>query len=215
VPIPRAMDHLVANDTSFLRDREQLDAIDWHALAESSAAAGSATIRVWCIGCGTGEEAYSLALLAAEAFAPADPLVQVLATDGSNAALATAGRGRYRDDAVRTIDEPLRARYFRRAGDGLVVSERLRRAVRFMAHELARDPIPPSRHGPFDLIVCQNLVDLDDRVVAALRSALARGGMLVARAADAQDERVSPAERIRRRRALAAALPPAAVSAEP
>src|SRR5438445_9464571 len=102
------MDNVVTNVTSFLRDCEQLDAIDWHVLAESSAAAGSATIRVWCTGCATGEDAYSLALLAAEAFAPADPLVQILATDGSSAALAAAARGRYRDGAVGKNGERLR-----------------------------------------------------------------------------------------------------------
>jgi chemotaxis methyl-accepting protein methylase len=219
VPISRAMGDLVANGTQppwrpFLRDGEQLDAIDWHALAESSAAAGSATIRVWCIGCATGEEAYSLALLAAEAFAPADPLVQILATDGSNAALAAAGRGRYRDDAVRALDERLRGCYFRRAGDGLVVSERLRRAVRFMAHDLARDPIPPPRHGPFDLIVCRNL-DLDETTADRLLGALAHGGVLVVGTDGEPADGISAAERIRRRRALAlAALERRAISAE-
>jgi two-component system, chemotaxis family, CheB/CheR fusion protein len=214
------MGDVVANGTSFLRDGEQLDAIDWHALAESSAVAGSATIRVWCTGCATGEEAYSLALLAAEAFAPADPLVQILATDTSNAALAAAGRGRYRDGAVRALDERLRTSYFTRAGEALVVAERLRRAVRFMAHDLASDPIPPPRHGPFDLIVCRNLPDLDEptaeRVLAALRSALAPGGMLVLGTGGDASERTSPAERIRRRRALAlAALGRRAVSFGP
>ena len=205
------MSDVVANGTSFPRDDEQLDAIDWHALAESSAAAGSATIRVWCIGCTTGEQAYALALRAAEAFAPADPLVQILATDGSRAALAAAARGRYRDGAMPALDERLRTSYFRRAGEQLVASERLRRAVRFMAHDLATDPIPPPRHGPFDLIVCLQLLDLDqpsaERVLEALRSegTLAPGGMLVLGTGDEPTGAISPAERIRRRRALARA----------
>lgn len=67
------IDEVTIKETSFLRDRAQLDAIDWHGLHDRARAAGRDTIRIWSAACATGEEPYSLALLASEAFGTTEP----------------------------------------------------------------------------------------------------------------------------------------------
>jgi type IV pilus assembly protein PilK len=112
------IDEVTVQETTFLRDRYQLNAIGWHSLLQAARAAGSGTIRVWSVGCASGEEAYTLALMAAEAFAPAPGPVDVLGTDISGAALAAAAAGRYRERAVRALEPPLRSRYLDLQADG-------------------------------------------------------------------------------------------------
>jgi chemotaxis methyl-accepting protein methylase len=155
----RLIDEVAIQETSFVRDRIQFDEIDWHRLLRGDLAAGSGIIRVWSAGCASGEEAYTLALLAAEAFAPAPPPVDVLGTDVSGAALAAATAGRYGERAIRGIEPTLRERYFDRQADGsYLVGHRLRALVRFRRHNLVRDLAPPPGESHFDLVVCRNVL---------------------------------------------------------
>ena len=134
----RLIDEVTIQETTFVRNRDQLDAIGWPDTLQRARAHGSGTIRVWSAGCATGEECYTLALLAAEAFAPGQAPVDVLGTDISAAALAAAGAGRYRERAIHALAEPLRLRYLERQADNTyLVGERLRRLVRFRRHNLA------------------------------------------------------------------------------
>ncbi|HKP17425.1 MAG TPA: CheR family methyltransferase [Gaiellaceae bacterium] len=183
--LARLVDEVTIKETSFLRDRRQLESIDWRALHERVGA-----IRVWCAACATGEEPYSLAMLAAEAFSPGAPPVDILATDISAAAIAAAERGVYRERAVRAVEPILFDRYFERAGNEVAVGTALRKGVRFGVHNLVRDPIPPVGERPFDLIVCRNVLiyfdsETTDRLVTQLSQAVATGGALLLGAADA------------------------------
>ena len=187
--IAKLVDQVTIKETSFLRDRRQLDAIAWRLLLERAHAAGSGEIRVWSAACATGEEPYTLALLASEAFAPGEPPVSILGTDISTAALEDALDGRYRERAVRTVEPALRRRYFDEEHDRLIVGERLRRLVRFAPHNLAHDPIPPLGEGPFDLIVCRNVLiyfdgETVERAIDGLERALRPDGMLILGSAD-------------------------------
>jgi chemotaxis methyl-accepting protein methylase len=175
-------------ETFFFRDRAQLDAIAWRALLERAQEAGSPEIRVWCAACATGEEAYTLALLAYEVLGPAPPPVRILATDISGAALAVARTGSYRERSLRHIPPGLRQRYFAGMGEPLVVGDRLRGIVQFAQHNLANGTVPEGE-GVFDLIVCRNvLIYFDgataDHVIEGLRGALRSEGMLILGAAD-------------------------------
>lgn len=189
--VDRLIDEVTVQETTFARDRGQLDAIPWRSLLQQARAAGSDTVRAWSAGCATGEEPYTLALLAAEAFGPAGPPVSILGTDISGAALAAAVTGRYRERAVRALDDPLRRRYLSRLGDGTyLVAERLRSLVRFRRHNLADDPIPPLGEASFDLVICRNVLiyftePLARQVTKSLRRSLRPGGTLMLGAADA------------------------------
>lgn len=187
--IARLIDEITVKETSFFRDRGQLDAIAWRALLERAQAAGSPEIRVWCTACATGEEAYTLALLACEAFAPDKPPVRILATDISNAALDATRAGRYRERSLRTVAPSLRQQYFEHDGKALVVGERLRSLVRLAQHNLVTEAMPPPGEDAFDLIVCRNvLIYFDgttaDHVIGGLRSALRPEGTLILGSAD-------------------------------
>ena len=189
--VERLIDEVTVQETSFVRDRAQFDSIPWHRLLQVARAAGSGTIRVWSAGCANGEEAYTLALLAAEAFAPAPPPVDVLGTDISGAAVAAAMAGRYRERSVRALEPTLRQRYLDRQADGsYLIGEQLRRLVRVRRHNLARDPIPPLGESGYELITCRNVliyIDplLHEQVIESLEQSLRPDGMLVLGAADA------------------------------
>jgi chemotaxis protein methyltransferase CheR len=189
--VDRLIDEVTIRETTFVRDRGQLDMIAWHSLLKGARAAGSRTIRVWSAGCASGEEAYTLALLADQAFAPGLAPVDVLGTDISGAALTAAAAGRYRERALRGLDAPLRSRYLDRQADNTyLVSKRLRRLVRFRRHNLANDPIPPSGEAGFDLVVCRNVLIYFDQplvgnVIQSLELALRPAGLLILGAADA------------------------------
>ncbi|MGH3222146.1 MAG: CheR family methyltransferase, partial [Streptosporangiaceae bacterium] len=155
----RLIDEVTVQETTFVRDRAQLDSIPWSDLLCSAQEAGSPVIRVWSAGCATGEEPYTLALLAAEAFVVEHPPVDVLGTDISSRALAAAQTGRYRERAVRALDDGLRRRYLERQADGTyLVGDGLRKLVRYRRHNLARDPLPPPGEAGFDVITCRNVL---------------------------------------------------------
>ena len=183
------IEEVTVKETSFLRDREQLAGIDWPLLLERARARGSEHVRVWASACATGEEAYSLALLAAEALAPAPAPVRILATDISADALAYARAGRYRARSVRDLGPATRARWLREDAGRLVVREPLRALVTFARHNLVRDPFPPLGEAPFDLILCRNVLIYFDtstvgRVLGSFEQARAPAGELVLGAAD-------------------------------
>lgn len=184
------IDEITIKETSFLRDRRQLESIDWHDLCARAREGGSGVVRVWSVACATGEEPYSLALLASEAFESSEPPVRILATDISSCALVAATAGRYRERAVQGVEEPLRSRYLERRGSELVVTPALRELVALAPHNLVSDAYPPLGEAPFHLILCRNVLIYFDsetcaRVVAGLERALVPGGRLVLGAADA------------------------------
>ncbi len=136
-------------------------------------------VRIWSAGCATGEEPYSLAMLAAEAADRTGVASQVFATDVSEAALSAARDGVYPQAVEATVDPARLGRFFIQQGDSYRVSKLLRQRVVFARHDLTGDP-------PFsnlDLIVCRNLLiyleaDAQDVIMRQLRFALRPGGHL-------------------------------------
>jgi chemotaxis protein methyltransferase CheR len=188
--VARLLDETTIKETFFLRDARQLEAISWPALLQQARREGADRIRVWSAACATGEEPYSLALLACEAFGSLQPPVTIVATDISAEALARARAGRYRSRSVRHLEAAQRRRYFREAGDQLVVGEPLRALVTFALHNLVLDPSPPPGQTPFHLILCRNVLiyfdaDTVERVIASLERALTPSSAVVLGAADA------------------------------
>ena len=211
--VARLLDEVTVKETFFLRAPLQLDEIAWQALFDRARARGAAAVRIWSAACATGEEPYTLALLACEAFG-AEPPVTIFATDISEGALRQARVGDYRPRSTRELDPSLHRRYFRQEGERLVAGDRLRSLVTFAHHNLVRDPVPPLGEAPFDLILCRNVLiyfdsETVDRVTAALDRALAPGGTLVLGAADALCRSAG------RLRSLATAVAPLQPSATP
>ncbi len=177
-------------ETQFMRSPSQLGLLAAWLLPELQArrrAAASFALKIWSAGCASGEEAYSLAMLLLESVRPASAWnLEVLGTDINGEALARAERGVYGRRSVAGLSPAHRERYFERRGDsGLAVGPELRRVVHFARRNVLE--APPS--GPFDVIVCRNLLIYlhPEAVAAALEGfakALASDGFLLLGDAD-------------------------------
>jgi chemotaxis protein methyltransferase CheR len=187
--LERLIDEITVRETFFFRHRTELDTIDWQEALRSAQAHGSAEVQVWIAGCASGEEAYTIAILACEAFGTATPPVRILATDIAPTGLAQARSGCYGARSVRMLDEALRRRYFSAENGTVCVSSSLRSLVEVRRHNLVQDSFPPAGSPPLDLIVCRNVLIYFDRsnvhrVLKSLESALEPSGRLVLGAAD-------------------------------
>ncbi len=114
------------------------------------------SLRLWCAGCGQGEEAYSLALLVAEALELSNVWnVHLLATDVRARAIEHAQRGVYPVTAIEHLRPECVERYFARVGNGhVMVKPRLRSLVSFARMNLAELDYP----GRFDCIFCVDVL---------------------------------------------------------
>ncbi len=138
-------------------------------------------LRVWVLGCATGEEAYSIAILLREHMAHLDvvPNIQIFATDIDARALATARTGRFPASIARDISPERLARWFVREANTYCVVKELREMCVFSAHDLIKDA-PFSR---IDLVSCRNLLvdlntNLQDRIIPLFHFSLKPGGFL-------------------------------------
>ena len=139
-------------------------------------------LRIWSAGCATGEEAYSIAITAAEALGPGfpGPELKVFGTDVEEAAIAFARRGVYSAAQLENVSQERLARWFTPAPGGYAVRKEIRRSVVFGVNNLVSDA-PVSR---LDLILCRNVFiyldsDLQKRVLSRFHFALRREGLLV------------------------------------
>ncbi len=151
------IDALTIGETYFFRNRAQfamlreqiLPALTWQNR-------DTRRLRVWCAGCATGEEPYSVAMTLLDALPdPARWTVQVLGTDISQRALTTAQQGIYRREwSFRHDDDDQQRRYFTRTNNGYHVRGDVRRLVSFQWMNLvSARPQPPA-----DLILCRNVM---------------------------------------------------------
>jgi chemotaxis protein methyltransferase CheR len=188
--LDRLVEEITISETFFMRHRSELDAIPWANLLVNARRGGRSVVRVWCAACATGEEAYSLVMLALEALPGETTPVSVLATDISPSCLHRTAEGRYGRRAIRLVEPALRRRYFDSGENQLTqVRGEVRRHVRVASHNLVTDPVPPAGERRFDLIVCRNVLiyfDLETaaRTAVRLRAALVTGGVMVLGASD-------------------------------
>lgn len=174
---------ILINVTSLMRDKDAWDALATQVIpAIIDSKASEEPIRIWSAGCASGEEAYWLAVLFADAMGEDRfrRLVKIYATDADIDALATARHGRYRGaDLAAAFGEELSARFFESDGDFGVFRGDLRRALIFGRHDLVQDP-PISR---IDLVTCRNTLmyftsDVQSKILANFHFALNSGGYL-------------------------------------
>lgn len=113
-------------------------------------------LRIWSVGCSTGEEAYSLAMLLLERAASCKPcpMLQLFASDPSEQVLQTAREGVYPQEVGASLSAKRLEDFFIREGEHYRVRREVRGVVVFAAHDLFKDP--PYAH--LDLIVCRNLL---------------------------------------------------------
>ena len=175
---------LLIGVTNFFRDPEAFRALEEQVIPRlfEGRDAGD-VIRIWSVGCSTGEEAYSLAILLQERMGAIrqNCTVQVFATDIDSQAIATARAGLYPASIAADLSAERLARFFGAEAGGSMyrVHKGIRDMLVFSEQDLGKDP-PFSR---LDLISCRNLLiymgeTLHKKVIPLFHYALNPGGFL-------------------------------------
>jgi len=145
---------LTINVTEFFRDTEVYDSLKKEVLPDLFRQ--RKRLRIWCAGCSTGEEPYSIAMILTEMLAQnKEHSAQIYATDIDKVVLAKAQEGIYSEKAMGKLTESQIHRYFTRLPDGnYQVKPHLKELIRFRTHDLMSG-VPISRY--LDLITCRNV----------------------------------------------------------
>jgi two-component system CheB/CheR fusion protein len=172
---------LLIGVTRFFRDPPEFEVLQSEIIPDLLGARAGESLRVWVLGCATGEEAYSIAILLREQMArmEAPPYVQIFATDIDSRALSIARTGRYPRSIARDVSAERLQRWFVKEGGTYCVHKDLREMCIFSAHNVVKDA-PFSR---IDLISCRNLLiylkgELQDRLMPLFHFALRPPGYL-------------------------------------
>jgi two-component system, chemotaxis family, CheB/CheR fusion protein len=178
----RLFNDLLIGVTQFFRDREAFEALQAEVVPKLFEGKGPGDqLRACVVGCATGEEAYSIAILLSEHASTLDnaPRIQVFATDIDEGSLATARKGRYPESITAHVAPERLARFFEKHEGAWQVNRALRDIVLFTNHSFIKDP-PFSR---LDLISCRNVMiylgqELQGKLIPLFHYALRPGGYL-------------------------------------
>ena len=189
------VERLLNHETSFFRHPPSFDALRKHILPElRDARPRGGRLNFWSAGCATGQEAYSLAMLAMEDEGLRGEFT-VWGGDISRHAIEIARRGRYGPRAVAMIPDRYRQRFMRPIDSGPVtefeVVDDVRRCVRFTTTNLVDSASFSPSH---DLIFCHNVLIYFSpaavtQAIALMASRLTFGGYLLLGPGEAPSER--------------------------
>ena len=149
---------LLNNETYFFRDRSPFELLDRHALPElAEARAKTKHLKIWSVGCSTGQEVYSLAMLFAD-----QPekwrgwTIDILGSDVSTGCVERARSGTYTQFEVqRGLGIAQTIKWFEESPEGWRAVEAIRKPVRFQVHNLLEPPPHPKN---FDIVLCRNVL---------------------------------------------------------
>jgi chemotaxis protein methyltransferase CheR len=197
----RLLEDLTINETSFFRNKAQLDLFHKYILDEilrKKAEARDYTLRLWSAGCSTGQEPYTLAMLLADGLAyyclrkpatcsavspkpliPAPWKLEILASDINYSVLRAGQEAIYSENQMSTVDYSYRLRYFDKVGDRYAVKNAVKGLVHFDFHNLKTQYLPQG----YDAIFCRNVMMYFDeaeqkRLVEKFRRCLTPAGYL-------------------------------------
>ncbi len=193
---------LLISVTSFFRDGPAFKAMAESVVPTLFDSCGhDDTIRAWAVGCATGEEAYSLAILMLEEAERREirPSIQIFASDLDDGALATAREGRYPRTIEADVSEERLRRFFVEEVEHYRVRKEVRDLVLFAHHSALKDPPFMRMH----VVTCRNLLiylerELQRQLLALFHYSLRPGCFLFlgsAESADARAELFAPFDR--------------------
>ncbi len=164
--LTRLIDLMSTNVTHFLREFEHFEQIG--EMLKELWKNGPVPVKFWSAACSSGQEPYTLAMVVHEAAkaAKVDPRnVKILATDISTQILRQAEQAIYSTRELEHVPQAWLKRYFQEtpSGTDYQVNEAVRSLVTFRRINLSRVPFP--MHGPFDAILCRNVMIYFDREV--------------------------------------------------
>jgi chemotaxis protein methyltransferase CheR len=149
----RLLNDLTINYTMFLRDADVFLYIEKNLMPKLFA---SNNIRMWSAGCATGEEPYSLAILAHKVLGDTATTHQltIYASDIDKDALAKASKGEYQKKQLQGLSESTIEKYFTKEGEVYRVNDIIRRFIHFEQRDLMKEAL----HKGFDLVLCRNVM---------------------------------------------------------
>lgn len=143
--------------TSFFRDGETFDLMEKNVIPGIIAEhQEQQPIRVWVAGCSTGEEAYTIAILFAEAFDQLKrwPQLKIFATDVEQTHIDIASAGVYSEAIANELSPARLERFFKHSGNKFIVKNEIRQNIVFARHNILEDP-PFTR---MNLVTCRNVL---------------------------------------------------------
>ncbi|PRY33513.1 CheR family methyltransferase [Pseudosporangium ferrugineum] len=175
---------LTINETYFFRHGEQFRALAEVVLPERLRDRyAQRMLRLLSVGCSSGEEAYTLAIVAREAQSDPGWILDVLGLDASAAMLEQAARARYSGWALRETPDAVRARWFHPEDGEYILDPAIRASVRFRRYNVATEDEQLWHSGQYDVIFCRNLLmyltpDVRESLIGRMTRSLAPGGCL-------------------------------------
>ena len=173
---------LLVNSTSFFRDKDAFKVVEERVVDRIlDQTPPEKPIRIWCAGCSSGEEPYSIAILFREALERRNEKrsIKIFATDVDDQVVAFASAGKFPIEISKEVSAERIERHFTLSDKHYLVKNELRLMVVFSTHDIVNDP-------PFsniDFVICRNLLDYlhhnaQKKVLIALHFALKKNGYL-------------------------------------
>src|SRR5437764_1298832 len=174
--LSQLVENLTVNETSFFRNKAQLELFHKHILDEiirQKQATGNYNLRIWSAGCSTGQEAYTIAMLIADALSyhqlrmpharetvwpkpliPPPWKVEIPASDINYTVLRAGQEGIYNEHQMSSVDYNYRLRYFDKVGERYAIKKAIKELVHFDFHNLKTEFLPQRN----DIIFCRNVM---------------------------------------------------------
>jgi len=146
---------LTVTISRFFRDRPVFDTLKHSILPSLLKEEGRGDLKIWSIGCASGEEPYSLAILWKEKFAKIWPRARlsILATDIDEKLLERAKEGRYKKSSLKEVPEDIVKNYFKMESGFYILGQAVRKCIEFKRHDIIHEEPFPG----MDIVFCRNL----------------------------------------------------------
>jgi chemotaxis protein methyltransferase CheR len=186
--IAQVVDVMTTNETFFFRDKTPFEHLKEAIFPALGAARRGGRIRIWCAGCSTGQEAYSIAMMLDQhPELTAGVPVEIIGTDISDRSLERAKQGLFSQFEVqRGLPIQMLMHYFTQQDDHWRISERIRQNVSFRKHNLIDANYAL---GKFDVVFLRNVLVYFDgptksEVLDRVAQQMNAGGFLLLGAAE-------------------------------
>ncbi len=170
------LSHLTINVSEFFRNIEQWRLLEKEVIPYLIDKFGK-SINIWSAACSTGDEPYSLAMVLSK-YIPLNR-INIMATDIDDEILKKAKAGVYTSRSVASVPKEFLDKYFKVENGKYIVTDDIKRVIKFKKHNLLKDPYPKGMH----LIVCRNVLiyftdEAKDGIFTNFSKSLSTGGML-------------------------------------
>jgi len=174
------IDKVTTNHTYFMRETDHFDYFRDKVLPYIEETAPNNDLRLWCAGCSSGEESYTIKFIVEDYFRNKKPQwnTEILATDISTQVLDKAIHGVYPTDSVNTLPEVWRKKYFEKFDEGhSIVKKDIKSGITYRKFNLMNERFPFKK--PFQVIFCRNVMIYFDTQTRDIKSTVRPGKAIV------------------------------------